>query len=69
MFTLYRIAKRSVAETVSGKASVHTRTATFGTISVPEQGGLLCSIFKRCNKFNAVPDQFLRRSVLLFGTV
>ena len=37
MFTLYRIVKRSVAETVPGKASVHTRNATFGTISVPEQ--------------------------------
>ena len=37
MFTLYRIVKRSVPETVPGKASVHTRNATFGTISAPEQ--------------------------------
>ena len=29
--------KRSDAETVPGKASVHTRNATFGTISAPEQ--------------------------------
>ena len=37
MFTLYRIVKRSVVETVPYKASVHTRNATPGTISVPEQ--------------------------------
>ena len=36
MFTLYRIVKRSVAETVPDKASVHTRNATFGTISAPK---------------------------------
>ena len=41
MFTLYRIMKRSVAETVSNKASVHTRNATFGTIYAPEQATLL----------------------------
>ena len=37
MFTLYRIVKRSIAETVPDKASVHTRIATFGTISALEQ--------------------------------
>ena len=37
MFTLYRTVKRSVAETVPDKASVHTRNATFRTISAPEQ--------------------------------
>ena len=37
MFTLYRIVKRSIPETVQDKASVHTRKATFGTISTPEQ--------------------------------
>ena len=37
MFTLYRMVKRSLAETVPDKASVHTRNATFGTISSPEQ--------------------------------
>ena len=36
MFTLYRIVKRSVAETVPHKALVHTRDAIFGTISAPE---------------------------------
>ena len=37
MFTLYRIVKRNVAETVPDKASVHTRNATFGKVSAPEQ--------------------------------
>ena len=37
MFTLYRIVERSVPETVPAKASVHTRIATFRTISSPEQ--------------------------------
>ena len=37
MFTLYRIVKRSVPETVPAKASVHTRNAAFGTICAPEQ--------------------------------
>ena len=38
MLTPYRVVKRSVAETVPDKAFVHIRNATFGTISVPEQG-------------------------------
>ena len=37
MFTLYGIVKRSVAETVPERVSIHTRSATFGTISAPEQ--------------------------------
>ena len=37
MFILYWIVKRSVAEIVPDKASVHTMNATFGRISVPEQ--------------------------------
>ena len=37
LFTLYLILKRSIAETVPDKATVHTRNATFGTISAPEQ--------------------------------
>ena len=37
MFTLDLIVKRGVTETVLDKASVHTRNATFGTISAPEQ--------------------------------
>ena len=37
MFTLYRIVKRSVAEGVPDRASVHTRTAAFEAVSAPEQ--------------------------------
>ena len=37
MFSLYWIVKRSFAETVPDKAFVHTRNATFRTISAPEQ--------------------------------
>ena len=37
MFTLYWLVKWIVAETVLDKASVHTRNATFGTISALEQ--------------------------------
>ena len=37
MFTLYRTVKRSFAETVPERASVHTRNVTFEPISAPEQ--------------------------------
>ena len=37
MFTLYRIVKRSVAESVPDRASVHTRNAAFEAVSAPEQ--------------------------------
>ena len=37
MFTLYRIVKRSVAESVPDMASVHTRHAAFEAVSAPEQ--------------------------------
>ena len=37
MLILYRIVKRSVAESVSDRASVHTRNAAFETVSAPEQ--------------------------------
>ena len=37
MFTLYRIVKRSDAESVPYRASVHTRNAAFEAVSVPEQ--------------------------------
>ena len=36
-FTLYRIVKRSAAETVPERASVHTWDATFGTLSALQQ--------------------------------
>ena len=37
MFTLYRIVKRSVAESVPDRASVHTSNAAFEAVSAPEQ--------------------------------
>ena len=37
MFTLYRIVKRSVSESVPDRASVHTRNAAFEAVSAPEQ--------------------------------
>ena len=37
MLTLYRIVKRSVAESVPDGASVHTRNAAFEAVSTPEQ--------------------------------
>ena len=37
MFTLYRIVKRSVAESVPDRASVHIRNAAFEAVSAPEQ--------------------------------
>ena len=37
MFTLYWIVKRSVAESVLDRASVHTRNAAFEAFSGPEQ--------------------------------
>ena len=37
MFTLYRIVKRSFAESVLDRASVHTRTAAFEAVSAPDQ--------------------------------
>ena len=58
MFTLYRIVKRSGAETVPDKASVHTRNATFGTIYALEQDYFV-HIFRRCNICNATESLFL----------
>ena len=49
MFTLYRIVKRSVAESVPDRASFHTRTAAFEAVSAPEQ---YCSAPLRCWKWN-----------------
>ena len=58
MFTLYRIVNRSVAESVPGRASVHTRNAAFEAVSAPEQ---YCSapLFK---VERSITDRFLRRS-------
>ena len=58
MFTLYRTVKRSVAESVSDSASVHTRNAAFEAVSAPEQ---YCSA-PLLKVERSVSDRFLRRS-------
>ena len=58
MFTLYQIVKRSVAESVPDRASVHTRNAAFEAVSAPEQ---YCSA-PLLEVERSVSDRFLRRS-------
>ena len=58
MFTLYRIVKRSVSESVPDRASVHSRTAAFEAVSAPEQ---YCSA-PLLKVERSVSDRFLRRS-------
>ena len=58
MFTLYRIVKRSVAESVPDRASVHIRNAAFEAVSAPEQ---YCSA-PLLKVERSVSDRFLRRS-------
>ena len=57
MFTLYGIMKRSVAESVLDKASVHTRKAAFEAVSSPEQN---CSA-PLLKVERSVSDRFLKR--------
>ena len=58
MFTLYRIVKRSVAESVPDRASVHTRNAAFEAVSAPEQN---CSA-PLLKVERSISDRFLKRS-------
>ena len=58
MFTLYRIVKRSVAESVPDRASVHTRNVAFEAVSAPEQ---YCSA-PLLKVERSASDRFLRRS-------
>ena len=58
MFTLYRIVKRSVAESVPDRASVHTRNAAFEAVSAPKQ---YCSA-PLLKVERSVSDRFLKRS-------
>ena len=58
MFTLYRIVKRSVAENVPDRASVHTRNAAFKAVSAPEQ--YRSAPLLRVER--SVSDRFLKRS-------
>ena len=74
MFTLYRIVKRSVAESVPDRASVHTRNASFEAVSAPEQycsGTVLLRNSTAPEQYCSAPllkversvsDRFLRRS-------
>ena len=58
MFTLYQIVKRSDAESVPDRASVHTRNAAFEAVSAPEQ---YCST-PLLKVERSVSDRFLKRS-------
>ena len=58
MFTLCQIVKRSVAESVPDRASVHTRNAAFDAFSAP---GLYCSA-SLLKVERSVSDRFLKRS-------
>ena len=58
MFTLHRIVKRSVAESVPDIASVHIRNAAFEAFSAPEQ---YCSA-PLLKVEHSVSDRFLKRS-------
>ena len=58
MFTLYRMVKQSVAESVPDRASVHTRNAVFEAFSAPEQ---YCSA-PLLKVERSVSDRFLQRS-------
>ena len=58
MFTLYRVVKRSVAESVPDRASVHTVNAAFEAVSAPEQ---YCSS-PLLKVERPVLDKFLKRS-------
>ena len=51
MFTLYRIVKWSVAESVPDRASVHTRNADFEAVPAP-----------RLKVERSVSNRFLKRS-------
>ena len=64
MFTLYRIVKWSVAESVPDRFSVHTGNAAFEAVSSPEQ---YCSApLLKVERY--VPDRFLKRSEFSLNT-
>ena len=58
MFTLYRIVKRSDAESVPDRASVPTKNAAFEAVSAPEQYCSAPLLKVECS----VSDRFLKRS-------
>ena len=65
MFTLYGIGKRSVAESVPDRASVHTRNFAFEAFSGPEQ---YCSA-PLLKVERSVSDRFLKRSESSLSTL
>ena len=65
MFTLYRVMKRSVAESVPDRASVHTRNAAFEAVSVPEQ----CCSVPLLKVERSVSKRFLKRSDSILNTL
>ena len=65
MFTLYRIVKRSVAESVPDMASVHTKNAVCEAVSAPEQN---CSA-PLLKVERSVSDRFLKRSESSLNTL
>ena len=76
MFTLYRIEKREVAESILDRASVYARNATFGTIPDPEEdrfASVVKDVIPATNEaidpVRTVQDQLLQRFVPLSGTV
>ena len=58
VFTLYRVVKRSVAASVTDRASVHTRKVAFEAVSAPEQ---YCSA-QLSKVERSVSDSFLKLS-------
>ena len=64
MFTLYRIVKWSVSESLPDMASVHTRNANLEAVSAPEQ---YCSA-PLLKVEGPVLDRFLKRSELSLNT-
>ena len=65
MFTLYRTLKRSVAESVPDRASVHTRNAAFEAVSAPEQYCSAPLLKVECS----ISDRFLKRSESSLNTL
>ena len=60
MFTLYRIVKRSVVESVPDRASVHTKNPRFEAASAPEQYCYTSAPLLKVE--SSVSDRFLKRS-------
>ena len=62
MFTLYRVVKRSVSESVPDRASVHTWNAAFEAFSAPEQYCSTPLLKVEHSVSNRPADRFLKLS-------